>query len=238
MNETKRKELEEALSVRQDLVRYARSFPLALAKLWTPYCHRWDGLSEKSERAKGCGKAMTPVSPSIWKCGHCNITEARTSQQEAIQEMGSEATLISGGNRAGKTQLGAQLCVAVAASQQEKWVQQWMLLNNVPSDLIPMTPSTVWIAALSYKDALEYQRPKVDQYLPAGSKKTRWTSQDRGIVKLPNGGRIVSMSCDSGRASFQGGAASLIWLDEEPPEDVFDECMLRTVDTKGSNISL
>ena len=229
-----RSDIEKALQIRQDLIRYARSFPLSMARLWTPYCHRWDGLSEKSKREKGCGRAMTYVSAGVWECKHCSIVEKRTSQQEAMHQMGSEATLISGGNRAGKTQLGAQLCVAVAASQQEKWVQSWMKLNKIPSEIIPLTPSTVWIAALSYKDALEYQRPKVDQYLPAGSRKTRWTSQDRGIVKLPNGGRIVSMSCDSGRQSFQGGAASLVWLDEESPEDVFNECMLRTVDTRGS----
>ena len=174
-----RKDIEKALSLRQDLIRYARNFPLSLARLWTPYCHRWDGLSENSKRKKGCGRKMTFVSESVWECKHCEIIETRTSQQEAIQQLGTEATLISGGNRAGKTQLGAQLCVAVAASQQEKWVQAWMKLNNVPSEIIPLKPSTVWIAALSYKDALEYQRPKVDQYLPAFSKKTRWTSRER-----------------------------------------------------------
>jgi len=41
------------------------------------------------------------------------------------------------------------------------------------------------------------------------------------------------MSCDSGREKWQGGNPNAVWLDEEPPEDVFDESMLRVVDAKG-----
>ena len=62
-----RKDIEKALSLRQDLIRYARNFPLSLARLWTPYCHRWDGLSENSKRKKGCGRKMTFVSESVWE---------------------------------------------------------------------------------------------------------------------------------------------------------------------------
>ena len=236
MNDLKRKKLEQALMTRKELIEYAQEYPLALARLWAPYCHRYDGLSSSSEREKGCGKKMQHVQANIWECLNCSIKEKRTSQVQAVQYLESEATLISGGNRAGKTQLGAQLAVAIAASKSEYWVRAWMNANNIPDHLIPETPSSVWVAALSYKDALEYQRPKIDQYLPRNTKKIRWSSMDRGIVKLSNGGRIVSMSCDSGREAFQGSSASLIWLDEEPNEDIFDECMLRTVDTKGKII--
>ena len=236
MNDLKRKRLEQALLCRKELIEYAKEYPLALARLWSPYCHRFDGLSDKSSRKKGCGKKMQHVQGNVWKCLNCNIQEKRSSQIQAVQYLSTEASLISGGNRAGKTQLGAQLAVAVAASKQEKWVRVWMEANKIPDHLIPETPSSVWVAALSYKDALEYQRPKIDQYLPKNIKKIRWSSMDRGIVKFSNGGRIVSMSCDSGRESFQGSSASLIWIDEEPNEDIFDECMLRTVDTKGKII--
>jgi len=236
MSDIKRQDIEKALQARKDLVEYAKSFPLALAKLWVPYCHRWDGLGEKSKRARGCGKPMLQQSGNVWKCLNCQIVEKRTSQSQAVKMLASEATLISGGNRAGKTQLGAQLSVAIAAGKSCAWVRTWMMMNDIPQNYIQDHPTTVWIAALSYKDALEYQRPKIDMYLPSKVKKIRWTSQDRGIVKLPNGGRIVSMSCDAGREAFQGGSAKLIWLDEEPPEPVFEECMLRTVDSKGSLI--
>lgn len=40
-------------------------------------------------------------------------------------------------------------------------------------------------------------------------------------------------SYDQGRAKFQGTSRHLVWLDEEPPEDVYDECVMRTMTTKG-----
>lgn len=40
-------------------------------------------------------------------------------------------------------------------------------------------------------------------------------------------------SYDQGRKKFQGTAKHGIWLDEEPPEDVYDECMMRLMTTDG-----
>jgi phage terminase large subunit-like protein len=43
-------------------------------------------------------------------------------------------------------------------------------------------------------------------------------------------------SYQQGRASFQGTARDLIWLDEEPPLDVYTECLTRTATTGGMMI--
>lgn len=40
-------------------------------------------------------------------------------------------------------------------------------------------------------------------------------------------------SYDQGRKKFQGTAKHLIWLDEEPPSDVYDECLMRLMTTNG-----
>lgn len=40
-------------------------------------------------------------------------------------------------------------------------------------------------------------------------------------------------SYQQGRGSFEGTAQHIIWLDEEPPEDVYGECLIRTATTKG-----
>lgn len=40
-------------------------------------------------------------------------------------------------------------------------------------------------------------------------------------------------SFQQGRGSFQGTARDLIWLDEEPPADVYTECLTRTATTNG-----
>ena len=230
-----RKKLENNLRKKQQLIEYAKNYPLSVSLLWVPHCHNYTGIA--GERERGCGRPMKRIKGDLYRCNHCDITEKRTSQQHSLLSLGSEATLISGGNRAGKTEVGACLSVAFASGSKEQYVRDWLQLNNLPLDLVPENPSTVWCASLSYKDGLEYLRPKLDKYLPVGTKKTRWTSQDRAVAILPNGGRIVSMSCDSGRESFQGGSTSLIWVDEEPnDEGIFHECLLRTVDLKGKVI--
>lgn len=40
-------------------------------------------------------------------------------------------------------------------------------------------------------------------------------------------------SYDQGRKKFQGTAKHVIWLDEEPPSDVYDECLMRLMTTNG-----
>ena len=54
-------------------------------------------------------------------------------------------------------------------------------------------------------------------------------------VRHASGGesRIVLKSYDQKRESFQGSEQDLIWLDEEPPIDIYTECLLRTMTTNG-----
>lgn len=54
-------------------------------------------------------------------------------------------------------------------------------------------------------------------------------------VRHVSGGesKIVLKSYDQKRESFQGSEQDLIWLDEEPPLDIYTECLLRTMTTNG-----
>lgn len=45
--------------------------------------------------------------------------------------------------------------------------------------------------------------------------------------------RLAFKSYDQGRRVFQGTAKHVIWLDEEVPEDVYGECLIRTATTDG-----
>jgi phage terminase large subunit-like protein len=60
-------------------------------------------------------------------------------------------------------------------------------------------------------------------------------AMDTARVRHKSGG--VSLlgfkSYDQGRKKFQGTAKHLIWLDEECPEDVYDECLLRLMTLRG-----
>lgn len=60
---------------------------------------------------------------------------------------------------------------------------------------------------------------------------------DMIYVKHASGGlsTCTLKSYDQKRYSFQGTKIDLIWLDEEPPLDIYTECLLRTTDTTGGN---
>ena len=44
---------------------------------------------------------------------------------------------------------------------------------------------------------------------------------------------LTLKSYEQGRKKFQGTEIDLVWLDEEPPEDVYSECVTRTMTTGG-----
>lgn len=54
-------------------------------------------------------------------------------------------------------------------------------------------------------------------------------------VKHESGGvsTLGFKAYDQGRKKFQGTGKHLIWCDEEPPEDVYDECLIRLMTTHG-----
>lgn len=58
---------------------------------------------------------------------------------------------------------------------------------------------------------------------------------DSIFVKYVSGGvsRVVLKSYDQRRESFQGTEQDVIWLDEEPPLDIYTECLLRTMTNNG-----
>ena len=180
------------------------------------------------------GAVFTCLTPG---CPMFGAPEVRTSQRDAISALGGVpeliAALISGANRAGKTEGVIQLGVAIAEGRQALWVQAWMALNNIPEALIPIGPNRVWISALTFNDALEYHRPKLDAYLPAGTDRVRWGARDQAEARLPGGGVIVSKAAAQKREKFQGASVALVVLDEEHPEDIYEECLARTVDTRG-----
>lgn len=54
-------------------------------------------------------------------------------------------------------------------------------------------------------------------------------------IKHKSGGwsKLGFKSYDQGRKVFQGTAKEVIWLDEEAPADVYEECLVRTATTRG-----
>ena len=54
------------------------------------------------------------------------------------------------------------------------------------------------------------------------------------IEHVSGGTSVLTLkSYEQGRKKFQGTEIDLVWLDEEPPEDVYSECVTRTMTTGG-----
>ena len=160
----------------------------------------------------------------------------RTSQRRAAQialTPGIRRAFMLGGNRAGKSALGANITVAYALGRDHPDVKAWAKRNHLDVSAIQRGPGRVASGALSLSDARRYVRPAITALLPAGTKLRQWDAEAEGEARLPNGGVIVSKSTDQGRRSWQGDRFHAVLMDEESPLDVVREAEMRTVDYAG-----
>jgi phage terminase large subunit-like protein len=60
---------------------------------------------------------------------------------------------------------------------------------------------------------------------------------DTVVVKHASGGNSIIQfkSYDQGRKTFQGTKKDLVWLDEEPSIEVYEEAMIRLTATDGAS---
>lgn len=139
---------------------------------------------------------------------------------------------VFGGNRSGKTECGAVECL-------------WLLRGIHPykknrKDVFG------WAVSLSTQVQRDVAQAKILSYLPKN-----WIAEitmlsgrrdspasgviDQIMIKNVFGGISVLgfKSCDQGREKFQGSSLDFVWFDEEPPRDIYEECLMRVMDRKG-----
>ena len=139
---------------------------------------------------------------------------------------------VFGGNRTGKSECGAVEVV-------------WMALGIHPYR--ENKDSTFgWVVSLSSRLQKDVAQAKILSYLDkryikdivmqSGSASSPENGVvDRIVVKNVFGkeSTIVFKSCEEGRDKFQGASLDYVWFDEEPPKDIYYECMMRVLDKKG-----
>lgn len=90
-------------------------------------------------------------------------------------------------------------------------------------------PFEIWSASPSFDVQEHTTQQKLLRYIPR--KDIEHIEYLRGkIIKkmlLKNGVTILFKSYEQGREKFQGAGVRLIWFDEEPPQDIWDECFVR-----------
>ena len=139
---------------------------------------------------------------------------------------------VFGGNRSGKTE-----CGAVEAVWWARGIHPYR--ENRPNVCGWVVSPTYEVQRdVSQNKILSYLRPEwiVDVTMQSGRK----SSPEGGVIdyitiKNVLGGvsRIGFKSADQGREKFQGASLDFVWFDEEPPQDVYQECLMRVMDRKG-----
>ena len=125
-----------------------------------------------------------------------------------------------GGNRSGKTRAGAQEVI-------------WWATGTHPFRTIK-PPIYIWAVSLDFPTSRDVVQDVIKHLIGQRYVK-RWYEADR-ILELTNGSTVGFKSVDAGWEKFQGTAKDLIWFDEEPAYDVYQECRMRIVDRKGCMI--
>ena len=103
-----------------------------------------------------------------------------------------------------------------------------------------------WVVSPTYEVQREVSQSKILSYLrpdwivDVTMQSGRKSSPEGGVidyitVKNVFGGvsKIGFKSADQGREKFQGASLDFVWFDEEPPRDVYQECLMRVMDRKG-----
>jgi len=142
------------------------------------------------------------------------------SVQRKFHQSDARIRAFFGGNRSGKTRALLQEVL-------------WYATGLHPYKTIKV-PVDIWVVSLDFPSSRDVVQPMIRKLLGSGYLKS-WRETDR-IVELTNGSTIGFKSVDSGWEKFQGTAKHVIAFDEEPKWNVYQECIMRIVSTKGDII--
>jgi phage terminase large subunit-like protein len=162
---------------------------------------------------------------------------ASEEQQEALH-IQSKGAFILGGNRSGKSQIGAVRTILKATGRElpqfpglkfKRARLIWCVSQDLPGQAAkagePEEPHT-------QLEAIKNWMPT--EALRGGSWATAY-SPSAYVLTLANGTKLQFKSYDQGLLQFESAKVGHIWFDEEPTQPaIFTSCLLRLVDERGT----
>lgn len=161
-----------------------------------------------------------------------NTGGKRHKKQIAFHRCKKRNRWVFGGNRSGKTECGAAETVYLA-----RGIHPYR--KNKPNVFGWVVSPTAQVQRdVAQKKVLHYLRPDwiADIVMTSGRKDSPQTGViDQIVVKNVFGGTSVIgfKSFDQGREKFQGSSLDFVWFDEEPPKEIYEECLMRVIDKRG-----
>lgn len=153
-------------------------------------------------------------------------------KQLAFHQSLAKSRFVFGGNRTGKS-----VCGAIETIWYATGLHPFIKVEHACDG---------WVVSLTRQVQRDVAQAKILQYLPS-----EWivkTVMVSGSSFTPAHGvidfilvrnvfgtvsKIGFRNCEQGRERFQGVSLDYVWFDEEPPEDIYDECLLRLLDRGG-----
>lgn len=138
------------------------------------------------------------------------------AKQIAFHESSAPYRMFCGANRSGKTLAGAAELV-------------WYALGTHPYKKVSV-PNEQWVVSTDYNVQKEASQRAVMSFLPTNEILGNPSHIKAGVIDtiyLKNGSVISFKSTDSGVSRFAGAAKRGIWFDEEPPKEIWQECIAR-----------
>lgn len=151
---------------------------------------------------------------------HALFSQGCVGKQAAFHQSQSESRWCIAGNQSGKTTCGAR-----EASYHATGLHPYRHVSE---------PSIGWVITLDRTFANDVLLPVVLHFLPSQLVK-KVTRGDAIRIDLQNGSQIVFKTYGQGWDKFQGAKIHWAWFDEECPEAVYDETMVRLMAYKGSH---
>lgn len=145
--------------------------------------------------------------------------EPKLNQDQFLRAHASHKIIgLLGGNRSGKTETGSASVVAAAIGKHKYWK---------PKSRKPI----FWVVNVDHNVARRGSLQKVFKHIPQ-SMVDKYYKVEK-ILRLKNGAEIEFKSVVNGREHFQAADVDGVWIDEECPEDIYDEIYARTLDRQG-----
>lgn len=147
------------------------------------------------------------------------------AKQTVFHKSDAHIRLYIGGNRSGKTTSGVVEDI-------------YFLRGEHPYKKVPEAPIQGRIVTTSFNEGVkEVIIPKLKQWIPPsllinGSWEDSYSKGER-VLTLANGSTCELMSYDQDQQKFSGTSRHFTHFDEEPPFDIYTECMARLIDTQG-----
>ncbi len=146
-------------------------------------------------------------------------------KQEEFHKSQARIRQFIGGNRSGKTVAGAVEAV-------------WWLTGMHPYQKVKPPPVKGRAVGVDFLQGVEkIIKPEIARWTPlsqlkGGSWSSAYDSLNRTLY-FQNGSFLEFFSYEQELAKFAGTSRDFIWLDEEPPRDIFIENKMRTIDVDG-----